>query len=39
MYCKTIRDEPALDNYNNIVDFLANNNNSVLFKVKQQITG
>ena len=31
------RDEPALDN--NIIDFPANNNNSVSFKLKQQITG
>ena len=31
------RDEPALDN--NIIDFPANKNNSVSFKLKQQITG
>ena len=29
------RDEPNLDNNNNITDFLANNNNSILFKFKQ----
>ena len=33
------RDEPALDNDNNIIDFPANNNNSISFKFKQQITG
>ena len=37
------RDEPALDNNNNnnnnIVDFPANNNNSIPLKFKQQITG
>ena len=33
------RDEPALDSNNNITDFPANNNNSVSFKFKQQITG
>ena len=33
------RDEPALDNNNNIIDFPANNNNSISFKVKQQLTG
>ena len=32
------RDEPALGN-NNIIDFLANNNNTISFKFKQQITG
>ena len=32
------RDEPALQN-NNIVDFPINNNNSISFKFKQQITG
>ena len=31
------RDEPALGN-NNIIDFLANNNNTISFKFKQQIT-
>ena len=29
------RDEPALDNYNNIIDFPANKNNSNLLKFKQ----
>ena len=33
------RDEPALDNNNIIIDFPNNNNNSILFKFKQQITG
>ena len=33
------RDEPALDNNNNITDFPANNSNSISFKLKQQITG
>ena len=33
------RDEPALDDNKNIIDFSANNNNSSLFKFKQQITG
>ena len=33
------RDEPALDNNNNITDFPANNNNRISFKFKQQITG
>ena len=33
------RDEPNLDNNNNITDFPANNNNSILFKFKLQITG
>ena len=28
------RDELALDNNNNIIDFPANNNNSILFKFK-----
>ena len=32
------RDEPALDNNNNITDF-PNNNNNNSFKFKQQITG
>ena len=32
------RDEPALDNNNNIIDFPADNNNSILFKFKHQIT-
>ena len=29
------RDKPALDNSNNIINFLANNNNSILSKFKQ----
>ena len=33
------RDEPALDNNGNIIDFPANNNNSASFKFKQEITG
>ena len=34
------RDEPALDNKDNITDFPAdNNNNSVSFKFEQKITG
>ena len=33
------RDEPTLDNNNNIIDFPANNNNNISFKFKQQITG
>ena len=33
------RGEPDLDNNNNIIDFLANNNNSISFKFKQQIAG
>ena len=33
------RDEPALNNNNNITDFPANNSNSISFKLKQQITG
>ena len=32
-------DELALDNNNNIPDFLANSNNSTSFKFKEQITG
>ena len=32
------RDEPALDNNNNIIDFPDDNNNSNLFKYKQKIT-
>ena len=32
------RDEPVLDNINNITDFSANNNNSISFKFKEQIT-
>ena len=33
------RDEPALDNNSNIIDFPANNNNGTLFKFKQRIAG
>ena len=33
------RDEPALDNNNNIINFPGNNKNSISFKSKQQITG
>ena len=33
------RDEPALDNNNNIIDFPANNDNNILFKFKQQMVG
>ena len=33
------RNEPALDNNNNIVDFPAKNNNSTSLKFKEQITG
>ena len=33
------RDEPALYNNNNIIDFPANNNNSASLKFKQYITG
>ena len=32
------RDEPTPGNNNNITDFPANNNNSVSFKFKQQVT-
>ena len=32
------KDEPALDNNDNIIDFAANNNNSNSFKFNQQIT-
>ena len=35
---KYYRDEPVLDNYGNIIDFPANNNDSVSFKFKQQVT-
>ena len=31
--------EPALDNNNNVIDFPANNNDSISFKFNQQITG
>ena len=33
------RDEPALDNNGNIIDFSDDNNNSASFKFKQKITG
>ena len=33
------RDEPALNNSNNIIDFPANNNNIISLKLNQQITG
>ena len=33
------RDEPALNNAENIIDVSANNNNSVLLKFKEKITG
>ena len=33
------RDEPALENNHNITDIPGNNNNSILFKFKLQITG
>ena len=32
------RDKRALDNNDNVIDFSANSNNSILFKFKQQIT-
>ena len=32
------RDEPALEDNNNVIDFPANNNKSTSFKFKQQIT-
>ena len=35
-YC---RDEPALQANDNIIDFPANNNDTISFKFKQQITG
>ena len=31
------RDEPILDNNINIIDFPANNNNSIPFKLKEQV--
>ena len=37
--CQYHTDKPAPDNNNNITDFPANSNNSILFKFKQQITG
>ena len=36
---KYYRNAPSLDSNNNIINFPANNNNSALFKCKQQITG
>ena len=33
------RDEPALNSNGEVIDFPANNNNSVSFKFKQQIIG
>ena len=33
------RDEPVLDGNNNITDFLADNNNSISFKFKEELTG
>ena len=33
------RDELALDNNGNIIGFSANSNNSISFKLKQQMTG
>ena len=30
--CQYYRDEPTLDNNNNIIDFPANNNNNISFK-------
>ena len=33
------RDEPALDNDGNIIDFSNGNNNTASFKLKQKITG
>ena len=33
------RDDPALSSNNNIDDFLADKNNDILLKFKQQITG
>ena len=35
---KYYRDETVLDNYGNIIDFPVNNNDSVSFKFKQQVT-
>ena len=37
--CQHQRDEPALDNNGNIIDFLDDNNNNASFKFKQKITG
>ena len=33
------RDDPALDNNKSIIDFPANNKNSISFKFKEKITG
>ena len=33
-----LRDEPVLDNNKNIIDFYANNNISISFKLKQKMT-
>ena len=33
------RDEPALENNGNIIDFPANDSKSISFKCRQQITG
>ena len=37
VYDNTRWDEPAVDDNNNVIDFHANNNNSTLFKFKQQV--
>ena len=39
MFMASYIEEPALDNDNNIIDFHSSNNNSISFKVKQQIKG
>ena len=39
MFMANYIEEPALDNDNNIIDFHSSNNNSISFKVKQQIKG
>ena len=36
--CQYYRDDSALDNNNNIIDFPADNNNTASFKFKQQLT-
>ena len=38
-YWKYYRDEPALSNNGNIIDFTNDNNNSISFKFKRQIAG
>ena len=38
-YWKYYRDEPALSNNGNIIDFTNDNNNSISFKFKGQIAG